>query len=72
MKEADEKTICVLRAIKSEYDLNPPGTRKLTGIPISRLAPNCRLHRDQLNGVLLKLQQEGLIENFKIGWNPAV
>lgn len=63
-QDSEQKILCVIAKLIDEYELCPDGTRELK-IPFYNLKQHCSLEYHQVENILKKLQQEGLIENFE-------
>ena len=78
-KSAEEKIQCVLEHIKEQYDLSPKGSfTVMTGhtghsytageirIYSQQFTLSCEVNHTEIQKILGKLQEDGLIERFSI------
>jgi len=63
-QDPEQKILCVISKLLEEYELCPDDTRQLV-FPFDHLRQHCKLEYHQVENILKKLQQEGLIENFE-------
>ncbi|OGH23825.1 MAG: hypothetical protein A2629_00065 [Candidatus Levybacteria bacterium RIFCSPHIGHO2_01_FULL_41_15] len=59
-----QKILCVIAKLLEEYELCPDGTRELEML-FYNLKQHCDLEYHQVENILKKLKQEGIIEDFE-------